>query len=145
MLGHLTAQPAAGGGGGPLRSPITTHVLDTALGAPGRGLRLQLLKADPHSGAWVHIGAGVTNADGRVGDLMAPSDYMPPGHYKMHFETGAYYSAIRSAHPAGAFLPETPFYPQVDVEFVITPDKAHEHYHIPLLLSPYTFSTYKGS
>ncbi|KAG2486997.1 hypothetical protein HYH03_014369 [Edaphochlamys debaryana] len=139
VLTHLSP----GHGGAPLRSPITTHVLDTATGLPARGLPLALSKQDEVSKTWEIVNEGVTNDDGRVGNLMAPGNYIPPGRYRMFFDTAAYLAACRQAHPA--FYSEVPFYPEVVVEFIITADKATEHYHIPLLLSPYGFSTYRGS
>ncbi|KXZ53990.1 hypothetical protein GPECTOR_5g102 [Gonium pectorale] len=129
--------------GGPLRSPITTHVLDTATGLPARGLPLALLKQDEVSKVWETVGEGITNEDGRVGTLLPPGNYIVPGRYRMFFDTAAYLAACKLAHPA--FYSEVPFYPEVVVEFIITADKAAEHYHIPLLLSPYGFSTYRGS
>ncbi|GLI62795.1 hypothetical protein VaNZ11_005543 [Volvox africanus] len=138
VLTHLAPAP-----GGPLRSPITTHVLDTASGLPARGLPIALLKQDEVSKAWETVGEGVTNDDGRVGTLLPPGNYITPGRYRMFFDTSTYLAACKLAHPA--FYSEVPFYPEVVVEFIITPDKATEHYHIPLLLSPYGFSTYRGS
>ncbi|EFJ51317.1 hypothetical protein VOLCADRAFT_79808 [Volvox carteri f. nagariensis] len=138
VLTHLAPAP-----GGPLRSPITTHVLDTATGLPARGLPLALLKQDDFSKAWETVGEGITNEDGRVGTLMQPGNYITPGRYRMFFDTSVYLAACKLAHPA--FYSEVPFYPEVVVEFIITADKATEHYHIPLLLSPYGFSTYRGS
>ncbi|PNH08636.1 Uric acid degradation bifunctional protein TTL [Tetrabaena socialis] len=138
VLTHLA--PAQSG---PLRSPITTHVLDTATGLPARGLPLALSKQDEVSRTWEVVGEGVTNEDGRVGSLMPPGHYIPPGRYRMFFDTATYLTSCKLAHPA--FYSEVPFYPEVVVEFIITADKATEHYHIPLLLSPYGFSTYRGS
>ncbi|GLC44594.1 hypothetical protein PLESTB_001323000 [Pleodorina starrii] len=138
VLTHLAPAP-----GGPLRSPITTHVLDTATGLPARGLPLALLKQDELSKTWETVGEGVTNEDGRVGTLLPPGNFIAPGRYRMFFDTAVYLAACKLTHPA--FYSEVPFYPEVVVEFIITPDKATEHYHIPLLLSPYGFSTYRGS
>lgn len=63
--------------------------------------------------------------------------------YRMYFNTGAYLAACKAAHPS--YYADVPFYPEVTVDFQITEDKATEHYHIPLLLSPYGYSTYRGS
>ncbi len=98
VLTHLV--PPAPAHGGPLRSPITTHVLDTATGLPARGLPLALLKQDEVSRTWEPVGEGVTNDDGRVGNLMPPGHYIPPGRYRMFFDTAAYLGACRAAHPA---------------------------------------------
>ncbi|KAG2454315.1 hypothetical protein HYH02_001343 [Chlamydomonas schloesseri] len=139
----LTHLAPGHGGGAPLRSPITTHVLDTATGLPAKGLPLALSRQDDVSKVWETVGEGVTNEDGRVGNLLPPGNYIQPGRYRMFFDTAAYLGACKAAHPA--FYSEVPFYPEVVVEFIITADKASEHYHIPLLLSPYGFSTYRGS
>lgn len=111
-------------------SPITSHVLDTALGRPAAGLqlRLQLQTAD----GWQTLSERVTNQDGRAGDLLAQGALVR-GVYRMTFDTGAYLKA--SGRPV--------FYPQVEIVFAIEDET--EHYHIPLLLSPYGYSTYRGS
>eukprot|EP00798_Chlamydomonas_sp_ICE-L_P007422 gene7422-555_t len=108
--------------GAPLRSPITTHVLDQAMGCPASGLPIKLTRKDPHSMLYESVGGGVTNGDGRIGNLMAPSAYVAPGKYRMWFDTSAYLKACK-----------------------ITEAGATEHYHVPLLLSPYGYSTYRGS
>ncbi|HMO50186.1 MAG TPA: hydroxyisourate hydrolase [Kiritimatiellia bacterium] len=114
------------------RSPITTHVLDTALGQPAAGVPVRLF-VEASSGEWTQLSAGTTNADGRVADLL-PSDHdLQPGRYRMHFNTEAYFSAVKIAG----------FYPYADIVFEIRDTSAH--YHIPLLLSPYGYSTYRGS
>jgi 5-hydroxyisourate hydrolase len=115
----------------PARSPITTHVLDTALGRPARGLAVKLEVLDG-GGAWSELAARTTDGDGRVGDLL------PPGRlearvYRLTFDTGAYLRA--GGRPA--------FYPRVEVLFHV--DAPDEHHHIPLLLSPFGYSTYRGS
>jgi 5-hydroxyisourate hydrolase len=80
---------------------------------------------------WQHVGRGTTDADGRVRDLLAS----PPevGRYRLSFDTGAYFGAVGEAG----------FYPEVSVTFVIR--HGEEHYHVPLLLSPFGYSTYRGS
>ncbi|KAF8072742.1 hypothetical protein HT031_000402 [Scenedesmus sp. PABB004] len=149
LAGHLAPGPApapapAGGRGGALRSPITTHVLDTALGVPAAGLPISLHRLMPGSQrVWDCLAAGRTDADGRIGGLLPPASTVAPGAYQMRFDTGAYLRACREAHP-GVFS-AVPFYPEAVVEFVVTPDQAAQHFHIPLLLSPYGFSTYRGS
>ncbi|MEM1143316.1 MAG: hydroxyisourate hydrolase [Pseudomonadota bacterium] len=120
-------------------SQITTHVLDTARGCPADGLAIQLFER--HGDEWVLRGDGVTNSDGRIGDLLPPETILAAGEYRMHFATGPYLSLHAAA------LSETedsaPFYPYVDVVFHLR--DGGEHYHIPLLLSPYSYSTYRGS
>lgn len=111
-------------------SPITTHVLDTASGSPAAGLAIELSRRE--AGSWRSLAAGVTNEDGRITDLLAPGT-LTAGEYRMVFATEDYLKA--SGRPV--------FYPSVAIEFRIT--AASEHYHIPLLLSPFGYSTYRGS
>jgi 5-hydroxyisourate hydrolase len=111
-------------------SNLTTHVLDTALGRPAEGVTIVLegLK----SSGFKEIGRGVTNADGRVKEIMGESA-LTAGTYKMTFHTKEY---LASTDRKG-------FYPYVEVVFEVT--KPDEHHHIPLLLSPFGYSTYRGS
>ncbi len=113
-------------------STISTHVLDTARGVPAEGLPIAL--EEETSEGWMRIGGGVTNDDGRVTDLLNPDrDGLAEGVYRMTFDTDAYFEK----HDL------TGFYPVVRIVFnVQAPD---EHYHVPLLLSPYGYSTYRGS
>lgn len=111
-------------------SPITTHVLDTAAGRPAAGVPISLsLMTDE---GWKTVGEGVTNSDGRITDLL-PADQLKIGTYRIVFETGVYFESNG----------QTGFYPFVPVVFVIT--EAEQHYHVPLLLNPYGYSTYRGS
>jgi 5-hydroxyisourate hydrolase len=110
------------------RSPITTHVLDTSLGRPAAGIEVRLARAE--DGA--EVGRGVTDADGRAGDLMAPGS-LAAGTYRIRFETGAYFAAQERAS----------FYPWVEITFEVR--APGEHYHVPLLLNPFGYSTYRGS
>jgi 5-hydroxyisourate hydrolase len=107
-------------------SAVTTHVLDTAAGVPAAGIAVRL---EQRSGSgWQPLAAGTTDADGRIGEL--GPDTVPAGQYRLTFDT------------AGYFGPES-FWPEVTVTFAIT-DPAR-HHHVPLLLSPFAFSTYRGS
>jgi 5-hydroxyisourate hydrolase len=109
---------------------ITTHVLDTSLGRPAAGIAVTLERRD--GAAWTSLGAMSTDADGRARPLN-PSATLRPGHYRLTFAVSAYYKA------RGV----TSFYPEVVVVFdVQAPD---QHYHVPLLLSPFGYSTYRGS
>ena len=112
-------------------SAITTHVLDTARGCPAAGIRVELEQMDA-LGAWKPIARGTTDADGRIGTLMPAGTPALPGTYRLLFATETYFTA--RAIPA--------FYPHVVVTFTV---EAEGHYHVPLLLSPFGYSTYRGS
>lgn len=111
-----------------MRSPITTHILDTARGCPAAGVEVVLLAEDGSE-----LGRGRTDDDGRVGDLRPAGSRLEPGVYRLHFAVGPY---LESRSESG-------FYPSIDVSFRVV-DPA-EHYHVPLLLSPFGYSTYRGS
>jgi 5-hydroxyisourate hydrolase len=102
-------------------SSLSTHVLDTSRGLPAAGVPVQLLDA---SGS--RLDDGVTDADGRIGAL---GGALAPGAYTVRFEVAAY-------QPDG-------FYPEIAVTFTVA--QGESHYHVPLLLSPYGYSTYRGS
>ncbi|MHB1171434.1 MAG: hydroxyisourate hydrolase [Lacisediminihabitans sp.] len=107
-------------------SHVTTHVLDAALGRPAAGVRVSLQHADG-----TVIASSTANADGRVADL--GPDALPAGRYRLVFDTAAYFAASA----------QTGFYPSVTIDFDLA-DPA-SHYHVPLLLSPFAYSTYRGS
>lgn len=111
-------------------SPITTHVLDTSLGRPAAGVEVKLARWE--AGQWQLMGQGVTNNDGRITDLL-PEGSLQTGTYRITFETAAYFAQQNISG----------FYPFVPIIFEIT--AADEHYHVPLLLNPYGYSTYRGS
>ena len=112
-------------------SRITTHVLDTARGRPAQGIAVTLERVGP-SGPGEPLGRAVTDADGRVRDF-GGSDILAPGRYRLCFETGPWFSAQGLAG----------FFPQITVEFAIVDEVGHQH--VPLLLSPYGYSTYRGT
>ena len=113
-------------------SPITTHVLDTSRGRPAAGVAVTLELLEPEA-SWRQLGWGETDADGRLRDLL-PEEHAPaPGVYRLTFETGAYFAA-RGVES---------FYPVAVVVFEVR--AAGEHYHVPLLLNPFGYSTYRGS
>lgn len=112
-------------------SQITTHVLDTSSGSPARDLSIRLQHRNKDL-LWETFCQGVTNADGRIADLLPPNRVLPPGIYQIVFETGAYFAAHRTKG----------FYPEVLIQFEV-PDA--QHYHVPLLLNPFGYSTYRGS
>lgn len=112
-------------------STVSTHVLDTAIGRPAADVRLTLEQRN--ADGWERLAATVTDSDGRVAHLLGQGEELAPGTYRLRFATGAYYE-----------LTQTPcFYPTVDIVFAI--DASGDHYHVPLLLSPFGFSTYRGS
>ena len=108
-------------------SGVTTHVLDTARGCPAAGVPGVLERAV--GSGWEAVGRGTTDADGRVLLMSRPE----VGRHRLSFDTDAYFRA----------LGEESFYPEVAVTFVVGP--GDEHYHVPLLLSPFGYSTYRGS
>lgn len=112
-------------------SAITTHVLDTALGEPAGGVPV-LLERLPDDEAPYVAGRGVTDEDGRIRDLLPPGA-LKTGLYRLTFDTGAYLAAQELEY----------FFPQVSVVFRV--DDVHRQYHVPLLLSPYGYATYRGS
>ena len=110
-------------------STLSTHVLDAASGQPAAGVRVALDRRDGHG--WRPLGEGVTDNDGRVRDLAAGG--LGAGVHRLVFATGEYFAATG----------QTGFYPEVPVIFEVT--DTGRHYHVPLLLSPFAFSTYRGS
>lgn len=107
-------------------SHITTHVLDAALGVPAEGIAVALTGP-----AGDMIATAVTDADGRVSAL--GPDLLPAGVYRLEFDTGAYFATSGRAA----------FYPRVTIDFVLADEGSH--YHVPVLLSPFAYSTYRGS
>ena len=112
-------------------SQITTHVLDISIGQPATGVPV-ILEIEKAGGGWRELGRGVTGSDGRLGTLLAPGS-LEEGTYRLTFDTRAYFVARKVEA----------LYPQVIVVFDVR--RSSEHYHIPLLLSPYGYSTYRGS
>jgi 5-hydroxyisourate hydrolase len=112
-------------------SQITTHVLDTSKGKPAAGIAI-VLEELTKSNHWIGRGKGETNADGRLPDLLASEVKLDRGIYRLLFDTASYFKiqGIQS------------FYPSVMITFEVTD---HAHYHVPLLLNPYGYSTYRGS
>lgn len=115
-----------------MRSPITTHVLDTSIGRPAVGVYVTL---DFHENGttWKTISTGMTNADGRVSDLLHETAKLARGFYRLTFDTASYFDNQKVQG----------FYPSVMVIFEIKDPSAH--YHVPLLLSPHGYTTYRGS
>ncbi|MFT3923454.1 MAG: hydroxyisourate hydrolase [Myxococcales bacterium] len=115
-------------------SGITTHVLDTTLGRPASGLAVSLARDE--AGEFVLLAQHTTNAQGRVTDFLGAAGEIGAlrvGLYRLRFETASY---LRATH-------QSEFYPHVEILFRV--EDPNGHYHIPLLLSPYGYSTYRGS
>ncbi len=112
---------------------LTTHVLDTAAGKPGDGIALQLFRLGDDR---EQIYAGRTNADGRTDTPILGEGDFAPGTYEIVFNVGEYFAA--SAIPANT----PPFLGDVVLRFTLSQD---QHYHVPLLVSPWSYSTYRGS
>ncbi len=123
---------------------LTTHVLDTASGRPAAGLRIDLYRRDGAARTYRRDGAArtlllsvTTNDDGRVDSPLLEGDGFATGRYELVFHAAAY------LRDGGVALPEIPFLDEIVIAFGI--DNAGQHYHVPLLLSPYGYSTYRGS
>lgn len=113
-----------------MKSPITTHILDTSLGKPAAGVAVQLERLS--NGEWHRVADGVTDGDGRITHLLPADEPLVPATYRLIFQTAAYFHSTK----------RTSFYPIITVEFVAD---AGQHYHVPLLISPYGYTTYRGS
>jgi 5-hydroxyisourate hydrolase len=109
-------------------SAITTHVLDTALGRPAAGIPVRLEALTPHP---VVLAEATTDADGRVPEL--GPDQVEPGTFRLVFDTAAYHAGRGEAG----------FFPEVAITFTVADPT--QHHHVPVLLSPFAFSTYRGS
>ncbi|XP_038610256.1 LOW QUALITY PROTEIN: cadherin-1-like [Tachyglossus aculeatus] len=117
----------------PTGSPLTTHVLDTASGIPAQGLLLRLSRLENSNQQWSELRKSYTNADGRCPGLLTSSSQLKPGTYKLFFDTGSYWNQMG----------QTSFYPYVEVIFTVTNET--KKLHVPLLLSPFSYTTYRGS
>ncbi|KPF82366.1 5-hydroxyisourate hydrolase [alpha proteobacterium AAP38] len=114
---------------------LSTHVLDTSTGRPAAGLRLELFfLAD---GQRTLIRTEWTNQDGRTDSPLLSGDTIPVGQYELLFQAGDYFRGL------GVTLTDPPFLDEIPLRFAIA--EADGHYHVPLLLSPWSYSTYRGS
>ncbi|MFY0691058.1 MAG: hydroxyisourate hydrolase [Paracoccaceae bacterium] len=113
---------------------LTTHVLDTARGVPAAGLRISLFRV--YATTRTHLAEMETNADGRTDAPILPSSDFAPGTYELVFDVAGYLEKSGDTPPEKAFLDEIP------IRFKMT---EKSHYHVPLLLSPFGYSTYRGS
>ncbi len=116
-------------------SQITTHILDTAQGKPAAAVKVELYQGQgaDDSARWLSIGKGMTDADGRVATLLSENAPLPAGRYKLCFDTMPYFRGNQ----------QPSFYPFIEIIFQIKGDG--QHYHVPLLLNPFGYSTYRGS
>ena len=115
-----------------MKSPITTHVLDTMRGTPAVGVKV-VLEVYTSSKEWKELARGETDTDGRITELMHDNVKLIAGRYRLTFLTAAYFLSVGVEG----------FYPYIHVIFELK--EPITHYHVPLLLSPYGYSTYKGS
>ena len=113
---------------------LTTHVLDTAQGCPGKGIKIDLYRISGDSRIFVR--SLVTNSDGRTDSHILPADEFETGTYELEFHVGAYFDE------AGTSLPDPKFLDVVPLRFGLSEEA---HYHVPLLVSPFSYSTYRGS
>lgn len=113
-------------------SGISTHVLDLARGRPASGVQVTLEVREP-DGGWRALGADRTDDDGRIGRLLPEGQEPSPATYRLRFRTGPYFEA----------LGKDTFYPHVEIAFRVA--RADEHYHVPLLLGAFGYTTYRGS
>ena len=114
---------------------LTTHVLDTAHGKPGAAMRVRLFRK--RGSVYDALKETTTNADGRCDVPLLEGDAFTTGEYRLVFSAGAYFAA------QGVEVPQPPFVDEVTLDFGVADARAH--YHVPLLVSPYSFSTYRGS
>ena len=115
---------------------LTTHVLDTARGRPAAGMRVELSRLDPVSGDRQQIKAERTSENGRTDAPLLTADELASGVYELVFDVGEYFDGAPD-------VPDPPFLDRVPVRFGVAEPSAH--YHVPLLVSPWSYSTYRGS
>eukprot|EP00062_Callorhinchus_milii_P005217 gi/632944456/ref/XP_007887519.1/ PREDICTED: 5-hydroxyisourate hydrolase-like isoform X1 [Callorhinchus milii] len=111
-------------------SPLTTHILNTAQGVPAASVAISISRLE--SQGWTEVAKGITNSDGRCPGLFTPQTFSA-GTYKMQFETGDYWQSLQ----------QSSVYPYVQIVFNIS--DVSQKYHIALLLSPFSYTTYRGS
>jgi 5-hydroxyisourate hydrolase len=113
------------------RTTISTHVLDTSLGVPGANITVTLDRIEEHG--VTRLSSYVTNDDGRVAELSPKDGPLVGGSYRLSFHVGGYFAATKRSS----------FYKKICINFEV--GEAPQHYHVPLLLSPFGYSTYRGS
>lgn len=112
---------------------LTTHVLDTAQGRPGAGIRIALYALDPERRL---VKTAITNSDGRADEPLLDEEAFRPGTWELVFSIGEYFAR------ANIPVADPPFLDEVTIRFTVS---ANEHYHVPLLVSPWSYATYRGS
>ena len=117
---------------------ISTHVLDTSIGRPAAGIRVQLEYRGQDE--WRLVASGEANGDGRVPNLVPEGEVIAPGEFRLTFDTRRYFEVrkVRAFYPSTATL-----YPAICIVFEVAAGQTH--YHVPLLLSPFGYTTYRGS
>jgi 5-hydroxyisourate hydrolase len=110
---------------------LSTHVLDTSIGRPAAGIGVRLERLE--GGSWIELSSAATNDDGRVAALLPADAPVSPGVFRLAFDAAAYFASRA----------QDTFYTTITIEFLVR-DGA-QHYHVPLLLSPFGYSTYRGS
>lgn len=113
-------------------SGITTHILDLSVGQPAAGVAVAL-ERKTHTADWQRLGESLTNTDGRTADMLPAGEIFLAGDYRLVIDTGPYF-LLRGIEA---------FYPQITLAFAVK--DTSQHYHVPLLLSPFGYSTYRGS
>jgi 5-hydroxyisourate hydrolase len=116
---------------------LTTHVLDTALGKPAASLRLTVWAINNDADIKTALKTVETNGDGRTSEPLLDGDELKKGTYEITFDVAAYFAGT------GASLSEPPFLDQIPIRFTVADPTSH--YHVPLLVSPWSYSTYRGS
>ena len=111
-------------------SQLTSHILDTSIGKPAKDVAVLLEYF--HAGSWRKISEAISNSEGRIVNFIDEEKVLEMGLYRLIFDTASYFSRLNMKT----------FFPKVTIEFEITDGS---HYHVPLLLSPYGYSTYRGS
>lgn len=113
-------------------SRISTHVLDVSLGKPAKNVSVRLERRE-HSGDWVMLFSSRTGADGRCAQLLPPNESLIAGVYRLNFDTASYFQTQETAT----------LYPLIEIAFLVL--EGESEFHIPLLLSPHGYTTYRGS
>lgn len=134
-LAQQTQVPQAPTPPGPAAGRLSTHVLDTVSGKPAAGVRITFEAAQGEG--WRTVKTATTNADGRTDQPLLAGEAMAVGRYRLVFHVGEYFARL------GMPLADPPFLDRVPVEFAVADPRAH--YHVPLLVTPWSYATYRGS